>query len=68
MYYPTYCKTCDAVTGHHPHGFESTCLKCNTVKPLPLIRWVAGILLIGGVTLFIFWITITAVLALLHAL
>ena len=50
--YPAYCKICEknakgrkSIFGHRVVSWRKIqCVKCGTVKPAPLARWLAGIL------------------------
>lgn len=47
LVYPAYCRKCDRVTGHRRNygfGLKTECQRCHEVKPVPLKRWLAGML------------------------
>lgn len=55
--YPAYCRECNRITGHARHGFKTECVRCHDVKPVPLVRWIAGtlvMLFLFGVGLYVF--------------
>jgi hypothetical protein len=60
MKYVQYCKVCDMITGHDAKMFKSSCMKCHTEKKTPIVRWLAGVLLIGSISAFLFWSTIVS--------
>lgn len=65
MQYVTYCRTCNAITGHQTQFLKSECLKCHTQKRTPIIRWVAliGFILISAIVAF--WFSITMLYAMM---
>lgn len=42
---PSWCRKCAMVTGHNPViGMKIKCNKCGDITPVPLFRWIAGLL------------------------
>jgi hypothetical protein len=47
--YPAYCRRCDRITGHRRNyglGMKTECQRCHDVKPVPIKRWIAGMLFV----------------------
>lgn len=68
MHYITYCKDCEAITGHEATLRTLTCKKCGKITKAPVLRWGAGIALIAGLTITSIWIVANGILLFLSML
>ncbi len=63
--YPAYCRHCDRITGHRRNygfGMKTECQRCHDVKPVPIKRWIAGMLFFlfaFGVAFYILYVSIS---------
>ena len=65
LIYPAYCRVCDRITGHRRNygfGLKTVCQRCHTVKPVPVKRWLAGMLFFAfafGVVLYMLYASLS---------
>jgi hypothetical protein len=48
MKLPLWCYNCDMLVGHEAIiPFKAECIRCGTVRRLPILRWIVLCILIG---------------------
>lgn len=61
MHYITYCNGCGAITGHEANLHTLTCKKCGRVSKAPVLKWVAGGVILTASAVLSIWIIVTSI-------
>ena len=60
---PSWCRNCEMVTGHDAmFGLKIKCSRCGIITPVPIFRWIAGVLFFAfafGVVIYILYASLS---------